>query len=100
LTEIYRCHACSCQEILRTETAGQVSTIVERVKAHGVYVTRGGVMRLGAGNVVSGGEGGNYVVLMDGQIDAIAGCDISSVQLTRLRRIPPRPAGWGRRVLS
>jgi hypothetical protein len=24
LTEIYLCHACSCQEILRTETAGQV----------------------------------------------------------------------------
>eukprot|EP01047_Picozoa_sp_COSAG01_P044548 COSAG01_NODE_4039_length_5406_cov_1.715980_1_plen_141_part_10 len=23
LTEIYLCHACSCQEILRTETAGQ-----------------------------------------------------------------------------
>jgi hypothetical protein len=23
-TEIYLCHACSCQEILRTETAGQV----------------------------------------------------------------------------
>jgi hypothetical protein len=25
LTEIYLCHACSCQEILRTETAGQGS---------------------------------------------------------------------------
>jgi|EP01049_Picozoa_sp_SAG25_P010778 hypothetical protein len=25
LTEIYLCHACSCQEILRTETAGQES---------------------------------------------------------------------------
>jgi hypothetical protein len=25
LTEIYLCHACSCQEILRTETAGQVA---------------------------------------------------------------------------
>eukprot|EP01047_Picozoa_sp_COSAG01_P071610 COSAG01_NODE_11162_length_1992_cov_1.972002_2_plen_100_part_00 len=24
LTEIYLCHACSCQEIFRTETAGQV----------------------------------------------------------------------------
>eukprot|EP01047_Picozoa_sp_COSAG01_P062928 COSAG01_NODE_8080_length_2929_cov_23.547350_4_plen_70_part_00 len=24
LTDIYLCHACSCQEILRTETAGQV----------------------------------------------------------------------------
>jgi hypothetical protein len=23
LTEIYRCHACSCHEILRTDTAGQ-----------------------------------------------------------------------------
>jgi hypothetical protein len=23
LTEVYLCHACSCQEILRTETAGQ-----------------------------------------------------------------------------
>jgi hypothetical protein len=23
LTEIYLCHACSCQQILRTETAGQ-----------------------------------------------------------------------------
>jgi hypothetical protein len=26
-TEIYLCHACSCQEILRTETAGQVAGI-------------------------------------------------------------------------
>eukprot|EP01047_Picozoa_sp_COSAG01_P078611 COSAG01_NODE_14591_length_1435_cov_1.172904_3_plen_80_part_01 len=25
LTETYLCHACSCQEILRTETAGQVT---------------------------------------------------------------------------
>jgi hypothetical protein len=25
LTEIYLCHACSCHEIVRTETAGQVS---------------------------------------------------------------------------
>eukprot|EP01047_Picozoa_sp_COSAG01_P045138 COSAG01_NODE_4135_length_5315_cov_134.343750_5_plen_114_part_00 len=27
LTEIYLCHACSGQEILRTETAGQVSIV-------------------------------------------------------------------------
>jgi hypothetical protein len=27
-TEIYLCHACSCQEILRTETAGQASGII------------------------------------------------------------------------
>jgi hypothetical protein len=25
LTEIYLCHACSCHEILRTETAGQAA---------------------------------------------------------------------------
>jgi carboxylesterase type B len=27
LTEIYLCHACSCQKILRTETAGQVQAV-------------------------------------------------------------------------
>ena len=26
LTEIYLCHACSCQEMLRAETAGQVAS--------------------------------------------------------------------------
>jgi hypothetical protein len=33
LTEIYLCHACSCQEIVRTETAGQASW------PHGLRVT-------------------------------------------------------------
>jgi hypothetical protein len=38
LTEIYLCHACSCQEILRTETAGQgagATPGAARVHPHG-----------------------------------------------------------------
>jgi hypothetical protein len=31
LTEIYLCHACSCQEILRTETAGQALGVPEEL---------------------------------------------------------------------
>jgi hypothetical protein len=39
LTEIYLCHACSCQEILRTETAGQEP--LPRRSAAGVDAARG-----------------------------------------------------------
>jgi ATP sulfurylase len=34
LTEIYLCHACSCQEILRTETAGQAILRRPKIYAH------------------------------------------------------------------
>jgi hypothetical protein len=34
LTEIYLCNACSCQEILRVKTAGQVLKNVASVRAH------------------------------------------------------------------
>jgi hypothetical protein len=37
LTEIYLCHACSCQEILRAETAGQAAG-----DDHSCCVTAGG----------------------------------------------------------
>jgi hypothetical protein len=33
LTEIYLCHACFCQEILRTETAGQATAACDSFKA-------------------------------------------------------------------
>jgi hypothetical protein len=32
LTEIYLCHSCSCQEILRTETAGQACSYSEELE--------------------------------------------------------------------
>eukprot|EP01047_Picozoa_sp_COSAG01_P032831 COSAG01_NODE_2388_length_7779_cov_127.916384_13_plen_183_part_00 len=38
LTEIFLCHACSCQEILRTETAGQAAA--ERRVSHAVARVR------------------------------------------------------------
>jgi hypothetical protein len=42
LTEIYLCHACSCQEIWRAETAGQVlaTDSAQVVASVGAYVTR------------------------------------------------------------
>jgi|EP01049_Picozoa_sp_SAG25_P011007 hypothetical protein len=41
LTEIYLCHDCSCQEILRTETAGQVGETLENKKLLDVAIPKG-----------------------------------------------------------
>eukprot|EP01047_Picozoa_sp_COSAG01_P005143 COSAG01_NODE_173_length_23099_cov_37.564783_15_plen_108_part_00 len=65
LTEIYLCHACSCQEMLRTETAGQVITGVGPQPAQ-----RGAQTFLFGAGGNQGGEGNDEA----GEWCAIAAC--------------------------
>jgi hypothetical protein len=72
LTEICLCHACSCSEILRTETAGQV---IEALTARGKVIAvaegssaRQGSVRLGAfpnGSIAEICACGNTVIRID-----------------------------------
>eukprot|EP01047_Picozoa_sp_COSAG01_P069000 COSAG01_NODE_10101_length_2251_cov_1.611059_2_plen_166_part_00 len=57
LTEIYVCHACSCHELLRAETAGQVFQFHRRPRHRAPALVRQPVVAAAA--VRSGAEGGS-----------------------------------------
>jgi hypothetical protein len=81
LTEIYQCHVCSCEEILRAETAGQVL----RWRSGGVLYNATLIVIVAGSVVVSSSPVSTVGVIILAQI-------INGERAPAINLAPPRPA--------